>query len=64
MSKTTSSFNLPKSVKRMASSIQDPVQRGIYLRAMVDAESSRIAQKGRKWSDPAATQKSREVPKG
>ena len=38
-------------------SIADPVARGIYKRAMLEAEASKIAGKNRKFSDPAVSQK-------
>ena len=44
--------------------IIDPVARGIFKRAMIDAQSTYVANKGRKFSDPAMAQKSnREAPK-
>ena len=55
--------NLHKEVKRVMSTILDPVQRGIYKRAMLDAEQSFMSAKNRKFSDPATSQKNREVPK-
>lgn len=61
---TNSGFNLSKSTKRIASTITNRTERSIYLKAMVDAESSEQSGKSRKWSDPALTQKSRETPKG
>lgn len=63
MAKTNSNFNLSKPVKRIAGSILDKHQRSIYLQAMIDAQASFTASKNRKFSDPAASQKSREVPK-
>lgn len=63
MAKTNASFNLSKSIKRVLGSIIDPEQRRIYKEAMIDAEASFISSKSRKFSDPAMSQKSREVPK-
>ncbi len=37
--------------------IIDPVARGIFKRAMIDAQSTYVANKGRKFSDPALSQK-------
>lgn len=63
MAKTNSSFNLSKPTRRIAATILNKEARRIYLDAMIDAEYTRANQKTRKWSDPALTQKSREVPK-
>ena len=63
MAKTTANFNLSKPVRRIAGTILNKEQRRIYLNAMIDAEWSKEAAKSRKWTDPAAAQKSREVPK-
>lgn len=62
--KTNSSFNLSKPVRRIAATILNKDARRIYLNAMIDAEASQVAQKSRKWSDPAAAQRqNRETPK-
>ncbi len=61
LAKTT--VNLSKDVKRVMSTILDREERGIYKRAMLDAEKSFMAGKNRKFSDPATSQKNREVPK-
>lgn len=65
--KTNSSFNLSKPVRRIAATILNKDARRIYLNAMIDAEASQVAQKSRKWSDPAAAQRqnreTRETPK-
>lgn len=63
MAKTNASFNLSKSVKLVAGTIVDKEQRRIFINSMIDAEWSFISCKSRKWSDPASSQKSREVPK-
>ena len=55
---TNSSFNLSKDTKRMLASILDPKERNIYKKAMIDAESSFINSKHRKFVDPATSQKS------
>lgn len=63
MAKTNASFNLSKSVKRVAGTILNKNDRRVYLDTMVDAEWSSIIGKSRKFSDPATSQKNREVPK-
>lgn len=54
---TNAQFKLPRSVKRIASTILDPHQRRIFLNAMIDAELSEISARSRKFSDPAVSQK-------
>lgn len=63
MAKTNASFNLSKSTKLIAATIVDKERRRTFINHMIDAEHSFIAGKSRKWSDPASSQKSREVPK-
>lgn len=60
---TNSSFNLPKAVKLVAGSIYNKEKRRIFIKSMIDAQSSFIAGKSRKWTDPASSQKSRDIPK-
>ena len=55
--------NLHKQYKRVASTILDKEARRMYLDAMIGAEVSFMAAKNRKFSDPATSQKNREVPK-
>ena len=63
MAKTTASFNLSKSAKRIAASILDKAERRIYLDKMIEAEADRIVGKSRKFVDPAVgQQKNRPVP--
>ena len=63
MALAKTAVNLHKEVKRVMSTILDPVQRSIYKRAMLDAEQSFMSAKNRKFSDPATSQKSkREAP--
>jgi hypothetical protein len=57
MAKTNASFSLSKSTKRIMASIIDPAQRRLYKDAMINAESSFISSKSRKFSDPATSQK-------
>lgn len=56
-------INIKKSVKLVAGSIYDKERRRIYLKSMIDAEHAFIASKNRKFSDPATSLKSRDVPK-
>lgn len=60
---TNSNFNLSKSVKLIAGSIYNKEKRRIFIKSMIDAEASFIAGKSRKWSDPASSQKARDIPK-
>lgn len=55
--------NLHKEYKRVASTILDKQARRTYLDLMIGAEESFMAAKNRKFSDPATSQKNREVPK-
>ena len=55
--------NLHKKYKRIASTILDKGVRRTYLNAMIDAEVAFMSSKNRKFSDPATSQKNREVPK-
>ena len=64
MAKTNSTFKFGKMNKIKLANIIDPVARGIFKRAMIDALATFAANKNRKFSDPATSQKSREVPKG
>ena len=60
---TNSNFNLSKTTKRIASTILDKTARSIFLKSMIDAESSYISARSKKFVDPASSQKSREAPK-
>jgi len=62
MAKTNSTFKFGKMNKIKLGNIQDPVARNIFKRAMIDAQSSYVANKSRKWTDPAATQKQNKGP--
>jgi hypothetical protein len=57
MAKTNSTFKFGKMNKITLANIIDPEARNIYKRAMIDAQSSYMAQKGRKFSDPASAQR-------
>ena len=57
MAKTNASFKLGKMVKLTLSTIDDKEARRLYLIAMIDAQSSYMASKNRKFSDPASAQK-------
>jgi len=50
MARTNSSFKLSKDTKRVLATIVDPVQRGIYRQAMIDAEHSYTVNRHRKFS--------------
>ena len=63
MAKTNSSFNLSKSTKKLAGGITDKNTRRKFLDLMIQAEAAYTAGKNRKFSDPATSQKGREVPK-
>jgi hypothetical protein len=63
MAKTNSTFKFGKMNKIKLGGILDRAQRTIFKKAFIDAESSFIAGKNRKFSDPAVAQKSREVSK-
>ena len=58
MAKTTSNFNLSKSVKKLAAGILDVNNRRKFLDLMIQAEAAESAGKNRKFSDPAVSQKS------
>ena len=63
MAKTNASFKLSKTSKKLACGIQDPQTRRKFLNLMIEAEAAETAGKNRKFSDPATSQKNREVPK-
>lgn len=63
MAKTNSSFNLSKTTKKLAGGIKDPQTRRKFLDLMIEAEAAQAAGKNRKFSDPATSQKAREVSK-
>jgi hypothetical protein len=63
MAKTNATFKFGKMNKIKLGNIQDATERSIFRRAMIDAQASYVASKNRKFSDPAATQKSRTVSK-
>ena len=51
MAKTNATFKLGKMVKLTLSTILDKTERRNYLKAMVDAQSSYIASKNRKFTE-------------
>lgn len=57
MAKTNSTFKFGKMNKIKLANILDPVARNIFKKAMIDAVSTYTANKGRKFSDPATSQK-------
>lgn len=63
MALAKTAVNIKKSVKLVAGTILNKDQRRIYLNAMIDAERAFMAGKNRKFSDPATSQKSRDIPK-
>lgn len=58
MAKTNSTFKFGKMNKIKLGNIQDPLARSIFKRCMIDAQASYIANKSRKFSDPASSAKS------
>ncbi len=63
MALAKSAVKIKKPVKTIAATILDKHQRSIYLKAMIDAEISFMAGKNRKFSDPATSQKPRDIPR-
>jgi len=63
VAKTNASFNLSKTSKKLACGIQDKHTRRVFLNLMIEAEAAQTAGKNRKFSDPAISQKGREIPK-
>jgi len=57
MAKTNSTFKFGKMNKIKLGNIQDPVARSIFRKAMIDAQATYVANKSRKFSDPATAQK-------
>lgn len=57
MAKTNASFKFGKMNKIKLGNIQDPVARSIFKKCMIDAVSTQLSNKGRKFSDPATSQK-------
>jgi len=62
MAKTNATFKFGKMNKIKLGNIQDPVARSIFRKAMIDAQASYVANKTRKFSDPATTQKANRGP--
>ena len=62
MAKTNATFKFGKMNKIKLGNIQDPVARSIFKKAMIDAQATYVANKSRKWSDPAAAQKTNRSP--
>jgi len=61
MAKTNATFKFGKMNKIKLGNIQDPVARNIFRKAMIDAQATYMANKARKFSDPATAQKNRET---
>ena len=57
MAKTTATFKLGKMAKLSMGSTYDKEERRILKHALVDAQATYMAQKGRKFSDPASAQR-------
>lgn len=57
MAKTNSTFKFGKMNKIKLGNITDPEARSIFKRAMIDAQSTYVANKARKFSDPATAQR-------
>ena len=57
MAKTNATFKFGKMNKIKLGNIIDPVERNIFKRAMIDAQATYVANKSRKFSDPATAQK-------
>ena len=55
MAKTNATFKLGKMVKLTLATILDKEARRIYLKAMVDAQSSYVASKNRKYTELKST---------
>jgi hypothetical protein len=53
MAKTNATFKFGKMNKIKLGNIIDPVARSIFKKCMIDAVSTYVANKGRKFSDPA-----------
>jgi len=55
MAKTNSAFKFGKMNKIALASIDDPTARSIFRRAMIDAQSSYVASKNRKYTELKST---------
>lgn len=64
MAKTNATFKFGKMNKIKLGNILDRTERSVFKSCMIDAQASYVANKTRKWSDPASQQKTnREAPK-
>ena len=63
MALAKTAVKIKKPVKIVAATILNKDQRNVYLRSMIDAEIAFMASKNRKFSDPATSQKSRDIPR-
>ena len=61
MAETNSTFKFGKMNKIKLGNIQNPEARSIFKKCMIDAVSTYVANKSRKFSDPATAQKNRET---
>jgi len=57
MAKPNATFKFGKMNKIKLGNIQDPIERSIFKRAMIDAQSTYMSNKNRKFSDPATAQR-------
>jgi len=57
MAKTNATFKFGKMNKIKLGNIQDPIERSIFKKCMIDAVHSYMSNKNRKFSDPASAQK-------
>jgi hypothetical protein len=57
MAKTNSTFKFGKMNKIKLGNILDPLARNLFKRAMIDSQTTYMASKNRKFSDPASAQK-------
>jgi hypothetical protein len=62
MAKTNATFKLGKMVKLSMGSTFNKAERLAYKNLMVDAQATFVAQKGRKFSDPATAQRGNNRP--
>lgn len=62
MAKTNSTFKFGKMNKIKLANIDDPAARTIFKKCMIDAQSTYVANKSRKFSDPTSS-KSKDVSK-
>ena len=57
MAKTNSTFKFGKMNKIKLGNILDPIARNVFKKMMIDAQATYVANKNRKFSDPASAQR-------